>query len=98
MMNRLLPTRATLLTLLVGLPVVLIDAPARATTGPAERYSQTSVVDTDPTKSVRVDCPGDLVVSGPGGRIDVSDGHVQLTGIVPAADLKSVTVFGWARG
>lgn len=96
-MKRILWVRGAAVAVLGALPVVVLPSPASATVGPAQRYSETSEINTDLTKSVAVECPTHTVALGAGGRIDTSDGRVQLTGIVPAADLRSVRVYGRAR-
>ena len=73
--------------------VLVMPGPAQAASA---YHEQSSAYDSSTAKSATATCPTGEKAIGSGGWIKDGNGHVALTGIVPAPDLSSVTAVGRA--
>ena len=87
---------AVLITAMVALSALATPGAAQATDpekgGVPERVAVPSASDLEPEKSARAECPGGTLAYAAGGEIVGGGGAVIMTGVVPSADLLSVTV------
>lgn len=89
-------TVALLVTLVAGAGPALADPPHTPV-----RVAATSAHDGSAEKAVTVQCPGSTFVFAAGGGVGgeaAGTGHVALTAVIPAGDLRSATVRAVARG
>jgi hypothetical protein len=88
---------AIAVTLVAPLAVLFFASSASADIGDPERVVESTPTNTDSPKSITATCPDGQYLASPGGRVVGGFGDVVLTGIVPDATARSVTVYARLR-